>query len=100
VCVSVDGLFALPSLLHEEFDTVLIDDAERIQMPALIAAASLSKGRVVIAGDPLQREPAAISYTDLSQKWLQRDIFDISRRQKPSTTCSHGRNGIRSGQYF
>src|SRR5262249_46784496 len=82
VCAPISDLFAHQSILNSHFDAVVIDDAERIPMPLLIAAMSLTDGRVIIAGDPFQREPVALSRTNLSQLWLQRDIFEYLAQAK------------------
>lgn len=62
--------------LEPAFNVVVVDEASMISMPYLIAAASLAKNQIVIAGDFRQLGPIVISQTEKSNRWLHGDIFE------------------------
>jgi len=64
-----------PRLQGKQFDMVMVDDAEGIPIPYLIALASMAREKMVVSGDPYQLGPESSSNTPLAQEWLQRDIF-------------------------
>lgn len=61
-----------------KFDTVILDEASMAPIPALWAAALLSKNSLTIVGDFRQLPPIVLSKNELTKKWLGRDIFDAS----------------------
>ena len=61
-----------------KFDTVILDEASMAPIPALWAAALLSKNGLIIVGDFRQLPPIVLSKNELTKKWLGRDIFDAS----------------------
>ena len=65
-----------------KFDTVILDEASMAPIPALWAAALLSKNSLIIVGDFKQLPPIVLSKNDLTKRWLGRDIFDASGLKK------------------
>lgn len=73
----------LSDTLHERtFDTVILDEASMASIPALWCACLLAEKNIVIVGDFLQLSPIVIASTEMAQKWLGRDIFDLSGMQQ------------------
>jgi KaiC/GvpD/RAD55 family RecA-like ATPase len=64
-----------PRLQQSQFDMVMVDDAEAIPIPFLVALAKLSREKMVISGDPYQLGPESSSASQAAQQWLRRDIF-------------------------
>ena len=64
-----------PRIRAMQFDLIMVDDAEAISIPLLVALAGLSRGKMVISGDPYQLGPDSVSTSAQSQEWLRRDIF-------------------------
>ncbi|MEK6757097.1 MAG: AAA domain-containing protein, partial [Bacteroidota bacterium] len=64
-----------PRLRNNQFDLVVVDDAESVPLPHLAALALRATDRMVVAGDPYQLGPKSYSSSELAQTWLQRDIF-------------------------
>lgn len=62
-------------LRSKQFDLVMVDDAEVINLPMLAALASRSREKLVIVGDPFQVDPESITNNELAQTYLQRDVF-------------------------
>ncbi|HXG37791.1 MAG TPA: AAA domain-containing protein [Bacteroidota bacterium] len=62
-------------LRSKQFDLVMVDDAEVINLPMLAALASRSREKLVIVGDPFQVDPESITNNELAQNYLQRDVF-------------------------
>jgi len=65
-----------------KFDTVILDEASMAPIPALWAAALLSKYSLIIVGDFRQLPPIVLSKNELTKRWLGRDIFDASGLKK------------------
>lgn len=66
-----------PSIfLDPPFQVVVIDEASMVSMPHLIAAASLARSQILIAGDFRQLGPIALSQSEKSHRWLRKDIFE------------------------
>ncbi len=64
-----------PRVRTMQFDLVMVDDAEVINLPSLAALAARTRERLVVVGDPFQVDPESVSNNELAQTWLQRDIF-------------------------
>ncbi len=69
-----------PVVFDGEFDTVIIDEAHRVAVPALFALAGLAKQRVILSGD--FRMPSGSSRTSevlpVCRKAFAQDIYDWS----------------------
>jgi hypothetical protein len=76
------ALLADANVQNVGFDVVLIDDADSIDLARVTALAAMAKEKIVIAGDPYQIEPVAFSKSELSQRWLQRDVFEYLAQPK------------------
>ncbi|MFH0988689.1 MAG: AAA domain-containing protein [bacterium] len=75
VASTVSTALSDPRMHNMQFDLVIVDDAETIQMPSLAALSMIAQDRMVVAGDPFQLGPESFSNSDLAQTWLQQDIF-------------------------
>lgn len=60
------------------YDTLILDEASMAPIPAVWVAASLADKNAVIAGDPEQLPPIVISSKKFAEKWLGRDVFEVS----------------------
>lgn len=58
-----------------EFDAVVIDEASMASLPYLVIMAARCKTNLVIAGDPMQLPPIALTNDDRARKQLEQDIF-------------------------
>jgi hypothetical protein len=59
-----------------EFDTVIIDEASMILLPAVFYAAGLARGQVVIAGDFRQLPPIVQTEQEAIHSVLGHDVFE------------------------
>lgn len=90
-----------PIVLNREYDCVIIDEVSMAPLPALWCAAGLAKRKVVIIGDPYQLPPIAkhkvLRSKDrpeedakkeemLIEKWLKKDIYQITKIYKDIAT--------------
>ena len=74
-------LYLNDKLRERKFDTVIVDEASMASIPALWCAAYLAEKSIVIVGDFLQLSPIVVSNTEMSTKWLSKDIFYYSGMQ-------------------
>ena len=58
-----------------EFDAVVIDEASMASLPYLVIMAARCKKNLVIAGDPMQLPPIALTNEERARKQLEQDIF-------------------------
>lgn len=58
-----------------EFDAVVIDEASMASLPYLVIMAARCKSNLVIAGDPMQLPPIALTNEERARKQLEQDIF-------------------------
>lgn len=75
VATTVATALADPRLRGMQFDMVIVDDAETVQMPSLAALSLLAQEKMLVAGDPYQLGPESHSNNALVQDWLRSDIF-------------------------
>jgi hypothetical protein len=69
----------LSRLLREgNWDAVVIDEASMAIPPILFLAARLARQRVVVIGDHNQLPPVVQTKDPVAQRWLLRDVFDLS----------------------
>lgn len=65
----------LSSQLFDNFDTVIIDEASMVMLPALFNAAGLAKQRVVISGDYRQLTPIVMTNQKEILLEIGKDVF-------------------------
>jgi hypothetical protein len=58
-----------------EFDAVVIDEASMASLPYLAIMAARCKQHLIIAGDPMQLPPIALTNDERARKHLEQDIF-------------------------
>lgn len=75
VATTVATALADPRLRNMQFDMVIVDDAETVQLPSLAALSLLAQEKMLVAGDPYQLGPESYSNNALVQDWLRSDIF-------------------------
>jgi hypothetical protein len=75
VATSVATACTDPAICNQQFDLVIVDEAQRIHLPTLAVLSMFAKDKFVVAGDPFEVEPESESSTEQTQAWLQRDIF-------------------------
>lgn len=75
IATGISAALIDPAIRNQQFDLVIVDEAQRINLPTLAALSAIAREKFVVAGDPFQVEPESISMDEQSESWLQRDIF-------------------------
>ncbi|MEX2088993.1 MAG: AAA domain-containing protein [Bacteroidota bacterium] len=75
VATTITTALTDPRLKEFNFDVVIVDDAETVQLPVMAALALMAKERMVVAGDPYQVGPECISPSGPATELLTQDIF-------------------------
>jgi hypothetical protein len=75
VCTNVASIFCNSDVHERQYDMVLVDDAQCVQLPSLFALATMAREKCVIAGDPFQVQAEVYATSPAVQEWVQRDIF-------------------------
>jgi hypothetical protein len=60
----------------QKFDVLIVDEGSMAPMPALYFAAGRASQKAIVVGDFRQLPPISVADTDLTKKWLGRDIFN------------------------
>jgi hypothetical protein len=89
IATTLTRAYLRESIQSRQFDTVILDEASMAPIPALWIAAGLSNNNVVVVGDPKQLPPIVMSPNELSQKWLGRDIFEVTGINDPQSQPSY-----------
>ena len=82
VATTLTRAYLWDEVQERRFDTVILDEASMAPIPALWAVARLAETNVIIVGDFRQLPPIKRADHPLAEKWLGRDIFDVSGMQK------------------
>lgn len=77
--VTLSKAIMSPLIYKKKYDLVIIDEASMAFVPQVVFAASLANRNVVVCGDFKQLPPIAMSDHRLVNKWLRKDIFEVSR---------------------
>jgi hypothetical protein len=75
IATGVNTALLDPAIRGQKFDLVLVQDAQRINLPTLAALASLAREKFVLAGNPFEVEPIPASKEGKPDPLLQRNIF-------------------------
>jgi hypothetical protein len=75
IATGVNAALIDPAIRNQKYDLVIVNEAQRINLPTLAALATLAREKFVIAGDPFEVEPESISPKNELDQLLQRDIF-------------------------
>jgi KaiC/GvpD/RAD55 family RecA-like ATPase len=75
IATSVTTALIDPVLRSQQYDLVIVDEAQRVNLPTLAALSTLAREKMVVAGDPFEVEPESIAPDERAQERLQRDIF-------------------------
>ncbi len=75
IATGISAALIDPAIRNQQFDLVIVDEAQRVNLPTLAALSMLARDKFVIAGDPFQVEPESIFTDEQGEYWLQRDIF-------------------------
>lgn len=65
------------AIYTRQFDIVIVDEASMAPLPMLFFDCGLATQKIIVIGDFRQLAPIARSDTELTKKWLKRDIFDL-----------------------
>jgi hypothetical protein len=79
IATTLTRLYLCNEIWDRRFDTVILDEASMTPIPALWIAARLADANVVVIGDLGQPPPIKQAQHPLAEKWLGRNIFDVSR---------------------
>jgi superfamily I DNA and/or RNA helicase len=77
------------TLNNREYDNLIIDEASMVSIPHFIALGLTIKKRIIITGDFRQLGPVVLSQSEVSKKWLHRDIFEFSGINPKETIIDH-----------
>ncbi len=75
IATGISAALIDPAIRNQQFDLVIVDEAQRVNLPTLTALSTLAREKFIVAGDPFQVEPESVSTDEQSEHWLQRDIF-------------------------
>jgi len=59
------------------FDVVVVDEASMLPIPYLITAAARAGKQILVAGDFRQLGPISLAQSQLAERWLHRDVFEL-----------------------
>jgi len=89
-------LFATASKVHVDsniyeltFDNLIIDEASMMSVPHFVALTKNISKRIIVTGDFRQLGPVVLSQTNLSQKWLHKDIFEFGGIATKNSVIEH-----------
>lgn len=82
VATTLTRAYLRDSIQKRRFDTVILDEASMAPIPALWVASNLANNNAVVVGDHMQLPPIVQSDNEYAQKWLGRDIFEVSNIDK------------------
>lgn len=75
IATSITTALIDPVIHGQQFDLVIVDEAQRVNLPTLAALSTLAREKMVVAGDPFEVESESVSTDERAQERLQRDIF-------------------------
>jgi hypothetical protein len=75
IATGISAALIDPAIRGQQFDLVIVDEAQRVNLPTLAALSTLAREKLIIAGDPFEVEPETVLKDDKLEQWLQRDIF-------------------------
>lgn len=64
-----------PEVLSQHFDVVIIDEISMAQIPHLFVVLGMGEN-VILVGDFLQLPPISQAETEMTKKWLSRNLYD------------------------
>jgi hypothetical protein len=79
IASTLTRVYVWNEIQDRRFDTVILDEASLAPIPALWIVAQLADANVVVVGDFNQLPPVKPAEHPLAQKWLRRNILDVSR---------------------
>jgi len=79
IATTLTRVYLWDEIQDRRFDTVILDEASLAPIPALWIVACLAEANVVVIGDVRQLPPINRAEHPLVEKWLGRDLFDVSR---------------------
>ncbi len=79
IATTLSRVYLWNEIQDRRFDTVILDEADMAPIPALWIVARLADANVVVFGDSRQLPPIKQAQHPLAEKWLGRDVFDVSR---------------------
>jgi hypothetical protein len=79
LATTLTRLYLWNEIQERRFDTVILDEASLAPIPALWIVARLADANVVVIGDLRPLSPIGQAQHPLAEKWLGRNVFDVSR---------------------
>jgi len=67
-----------PAFADSPFGLMVVDEASMMPIPYLMCMGLFARDRFVVAGDFQQLGPIALSKSELAQRWLHRNGFDLT----------------------
>jgi ssDNA-binding Zn-finger/Zn-ribbon topoisomerase 1/energy-coupling factor transporter ATP-binding protein EcfA2 len=78
IATTLSKTFTSEEIYRKPFDVVIIDEASMAPLPMLFFTSGLSKDKIIILGDFRQLAPIAIAETTNVERWLRRDIYELT----------------------
>jgi len=82
VACTLTAAYMRTAIAGRSYDTVVIDEVSMAPIPAAWFAANLAERAVVAVGDFRQLAPIALAETPNANRWLKRDVFEVSGIRK------------------
>jgi hypothetical protein len=79
IATTLTRVYLWNEIQDRRFDTVILDEASMAVIPALWIVARLADANVVVIGDLAQPPPNKQAQHPLADKWLGRNVFEVSR---------------------
>jgi len=75
IATSINAILTDPAIQGQQFDLVIVHEAQHVDLPTLAAISTLAREKMIIAGNPFETETAFASKEEESGILPQRDIF-------------------------
>jgi len=75
IAATINSVLTDPSIREQQFDLVIVHEAQHVNLPALTAISTFAREKLVIAGNPFETESVFTSKDEESDDSTQRDIF-------------------------
>ena len=83
----------------QPFDVLIIDEVSMAPLPHIFWAASKVTDFVTLVGDFKQLSPICVSESEVAEKWLKRDIFELLGIKTIEDACQDERVSLLDTQY-
>ncbi len=75
IAATINSVLTDPSIRGQQFDLVIVHEAQHVSLPVLTAISTFTREKLVIAGNPFETETVSTFKDEESDDLTQRDIF-------------------------